>query len=102
MSEKPEQWAVELRETLKRLAEAKQDYLMDVALQRAFEDQTRELREALKPFAQRQTIAEALADPPPPVWAGLSIEDRIKVMGENKAKHDAEILAARQALGERP
>ena len=31
----PEQWAVEVRNTLKRLAEANQDYLMDLTAIRA-------------------------------------------------------------------
>ena len=48
----PEQWAVELCETLTRLAEANQDYLMEVAIQRAFEERERKLREALAPFAK--------------------------------------------------
>lgn len=56
------------------------------------------LVEAARAFASKQTVAEALADPTPPAWAGLSIEGRSRVLGENKAKHDAEILALRQAL----
>lgn len=101
-NEKPEQWADDLfREAMDSGAGPA------LTIQRAFTERTADLvadnaklREALKPFAEKLTITELLNDPTPPPWAELSIEDRINVMAENKAKHDGEILAARQALAQ--
>lgn len=72
MQTEPEQWAVELRDTLKRLAEANQDYLMDVAIQRALEERERKLREALEqianvarsPVTMQQIARQALKETP--------------------------------------
>lgn len=56
------------------------------------------LREALEPFAAKQTIEEALADPTPPAWAFKTPEERVQMMGERKRENDANILRARLAL----
>lgn len=57
------------------------------------------LREALKPWAERETIAEALARPEKLEPYHVSVERRIELMGERKLKHDEDVMRARQALG---
>jgi len=90
MQTEPGQWA-ELRNTLKRLAEANQDYLMEVAIQRAFEERERKLREALGPFARLADEIQAITD-----QTGI----RPEVIAKScEWKH---LIAARQALKENP
>ena len=68
--DKPEQWAAELRETLKSLAASKQDYLMDLTIQRAFEERERALRGQMAVvqqshdwmYAEKQRLENALKD----------------------------------------
>jgi hypothetical protein len=59
------------------------------------------LRASLKPFAEKQTCAEILADPAPPVWSNLPLQERAAFLGARKEQNDAQILAARAALENR-
>ena len=56
------------------------------------------LRAALKPFAERETVAETLGKETPLPWSGKSPAERLVMMKEAKERHDGEIIAARQAL----
>ncbi len=55
-----------------------------------------QLRTALKPFADRRTVDEALNGPDP--WAHLTVEQRIEQIGKRKQQSTDEILRARAAL----
>jgi hypothetical protein len=56
------------------------------------------LEEALRPFAKRSTVAEALAGQDTGAWGAATPEERIKLFHERKAAHDAAVLNARKAL----
>lgn len=58
------------------------------------------LEGALEPFAAQKTIDEIMQDNEPPEWVNVTPERRIELMGERKRKNTADILAARQALGD--
>lgn len=60
------------------------------------------LVEALRPFAEQQTIEEALHSPDKPEWLGATPERRIELMGEKKRRIDANILRAREVLASLP
>lgn len=65
----------------------------------ALDGENARLRERLSFWAKRPTIAELMqgADEKDE-WLIASVEERIRLMGERKREHDAEIIAARQAL----
>ena len=57
-----------------------------------------ELEEALRPFANRHTIAELMSGEVPNDWVKASTERRIEMIGERKRANDAAILRARSVL----
>lgn len=57
------------------------------------------LEAALKPFAERLTIAEAMASIESAEWLNAPVERRIEMMGERKRANDAAIINARELLG---
>lgn len=57
------------------------------------------LEEALKPFAERHTIAEIMAGVETTEWFDATVERRIEMLGERKRANDAAILRARELLG---
>lgn len=58
-----------------------------------------EARERLSFWAEKRTIDEVMGQPvSEDDWMRVGPEDRIKLMGERKQRHDAEVLAARALL----
>ena len=53
---------------------------------------------ALEPFAKKATTAEVLSPGYESPLDGLSVNARIKGIGQRRAQHDANVLAARAAL----
>lgn len=78
----PEQWAVELAATIRRASLTRQQAALTI--QRAFEEQTRELREALEkiatkapgPLAMTRIARQALATRQPTPTEGTSDEEQ--------------------------
>ena len=83
-------FALTVRESNAIIALAKR-----IEADKALTERVRVLEEALRPFAENETISEMLDAKPRPY--PQSIEDRLAEMERRKAKHDGDILRARIA-----